>query len=209
LRDSIALKNVTEYVQAQNGTVVIEELPSWEAFFTKYVTTAQASVGVENTLVSRLIPTELFTNEAGKATLTNTMVQMIQGYNINPYIVVGTPFLFDGLNNATSVTPAWRHALWQVCVSFTEVLSPDEPMLFRRLAGTMAGSGTRVYLRSGTNFRLRTMLRSYYETWRLTREHTSCVVGYFFYLRMPLNFRQNEGDLYETDHEGVSTSSDC
>ncbi|KAJ7328364.1 FAD-binding domain-containing protein [Mycena albidolilacea] len=109
-----SLKNVTQYVEAQNGTVVIEELPSWEAFFTKYVTTAQASVGVENTLVSRLIPTELFTNEAAKATLTNTMVQMIREYNINPYIVVGTPFLFDGLENATSVTPAWRHALWQI-----------------------------------------------------------------------------------------------
>jgi hypothetical protein len=155
----------------------------------QYVTTAQASVGVENTLVSRLIPTELFTNEAGKATLTNTMVRMIQGYNINPYIVVGTSFLFDGLDNATSVTPAWRHALWQVCMSFTEVLSPDEPTLLRRLAGTMAGSGTPVYLRSGTNFRLRTMVRSYYETWRLTPELTSCVVGCFFHLRMPLNFK--------------------
>jgi hypothetical protein len=31
-----SLKNVTEYVQAQNGTVIIEELPSWKAFFTKY-----------------------------------------------------------------------------------------------------------------------------------------------------------------------------
>ncbi|KAJ7843417.1 hypothetical protein B0H14DRAFT_3689455 [Mycena olivaceomarginata] len=83
-----SLKNVTKYVQAQNGTVVIEELGS--------------------------ILHQLFTNEAGQATLTNTMVQMIQEYNINPYIVVGTPFLFDGLDNATSVTPAWRHALWQI-----------------------------------------------------------------------------------------------
>jgi hypothetical protein len=109
-----SLQPVTDYVEAQNGTVVIEELPSWQAFFTKYVASAQASVGVENTLLSRLIPTKLFTSELGKSTLTNTMVEMIQQYGVNPYIVVGTPFLFKGQENTTSVTPAWRNALWQV-----------------------------------------------------------------------------------------------
>ncbi|KAJ6591126.1 FAD-binding domain-containing protein [Mycena vulgaris] len=109
-----SVRNVTEYVRAQNGSVVIEELPSWEAFFTKYVTTAQAGVGVQNELISRLIPTELFTSESGKAILANTMLQMIQQYDVNPYIVVGTPFLFNGTANATSVTPAWRKALWQI-----------------------------------------------------------------------------------------------
>ncbi|KAJ6610477.1 FAD-binding domain-containing protein [Mycena sp. CBHHK59/15] len=109
-----SLKPVADYVHAQNGTVVIEELPSWQAFFVKYVMTAQASVGVENELVSRLIPTDLFTSASGRTTLTNTMVQMIQQYGVNPYIVVGTPFLFNGTANATSVTPAWRKALWQI-----------------------------------------------------------------------------------------------
>ncbi|KAJ7093986.1 FAD-binding domain-containing protein [Mycena belliarum] len=109
-----SLKHVAEYVRAQNGTVVIEELPSWQAFFTKYVTTAQASVGTENELVGRLIPTDLFTSEEGKTTLTNTMLQMIAQYGVNPYIVVGTPFLFNETVNATSVTPAWRRALWQI-----------------------------------------------------------------------------------------------
>ncbi|KAJ7265377.1 FAD-binding domain-containing protein [Mycena haematopus] len=109
-----SLKNVTAYVHAQNGTVVIEELPSWQGFFTKYVASAEASVGVENTLLSRLIPTDLFTSETGRTTLTNTMVQMVDQYGINPYIVVGTPFLFKGPANATSVTPAWRSALWQI-----------------------------------------------------------------------------------------------
>ncbi|KAF7335255.1 hypothetical protein MSAN_02336000 [Mycena sanguinolenta] len=42
------------------------------------------------------------------------MVQMVDQYGINPYIVVGSPFLFKGLVNATSVTPAWRNALWQI-----------------------------------------------------------------------------------------------
>jgi hypothetical protein len=42
------------------------------------------------------------------------MIKMIQQYGVNPYIVVGTPFLFKGPANATSVTPAWRNSLWQV-----------------------------------------------------------------------------------------------
>jgi len=109
-----SLKNVTEYVTAQNGSIVIEELPSWEAFFTKYVTTAQASVGVEFTLGTRLIPAELFTTESGKTTVTNTMIQMVDQYGVSPNIILGTPFLFNGPANATSVTPAWRKALWHV-----------------------------------------------------------------------------------------------
>ncbi|KAJ7838188.1 FAD-binding domain-containing protein [Mycena olivaceomarginata] len=102
-----SLKSVTAYVKAQNGTVVIEELPSWQAFFTKYVTVAQASVGPSHS-------DRDFTTEAGRTTLTNTMVQMIDQYGVNPYIVVGIPFLFKGPENATSVTPAWRKALWQI-----------------------------------------------------------------------------------------------
>ncbi|KAJ7291112.1 FAD-binding domain-containing protein [Mycena rebaudengoi] len=109
-----SLQPVTDYVKAQNGTVVIEELPSWQAFFTKYVTSAQAGVGAPNTLITRLIPTTLFSSEAGRTTLTNTMIKMIQQYGVNPYIVVGTPFLFKGPANATSVTPAWRNSLWQI-----------------------------------------------------------------------------------------------
>ena len=36
------MKPAADFVNARNGTVVIEELPSYLAFFNKYVTAAQA-----------------------------------------------------------------------------------------------------------------------------------------------------------------------
>jgi hypothetical protein len=128
-----SVKNAADFVRAQNGSVVVEELSSWQAFFAKYVLTAEARPGVANTLFSRIIPAALFTTESGKAALTSTMNQMIDQYGVNPYIQVssslitcvslcltsqlvqvGTPFLFKGSANTTSVTPAWRDGLWLV-----------------------------------------------------------------------------------------------
>lgn len=37
-----SVQQVANYALAQNGTVVVETLPSWNAFFTKYVSAAQA-----------------------------------------------------------------------------------------------------------------------------------------------------------------------
>jgi hypothetical protein len=37
-----SLKNISDYALSQNGTVVIETLPSWNMFFKKYVTGAEA-----------------------------------------------------------------------------------------------------------------------------------------------------------------------
>jgi hypothetical protein len=36
------MKPVADYVASQNGTVVVEELPSWLVFFQKYVLQAEA-----------------------------------------------------------------------------------------------------------------------------------------------------------------------
>jgi hypothetical protein len=37
-----SLKNISDYALSQNGSVTIETLPSWKAFFDKYVTAAEA-----------------------------------------------------------------------------------------------------------------------------------------------------------------------
>jgi hypothetical protein len=39
---------------------------------------------------------------------------MVDTYAVNPYIVQGTPFLFNYTENSTSATPAWRNSLWQI-----------------------------------------------------------------------------------------------
>lgn len=63
-------------------------------------------------LGSRLLNTSLFATEAGRASLSTAIANALPFST--PYIVVGTPFLFPYVEGTTSVTPAWRTALWQV-----------------------------------------------------------------------------------------------
>jgi hypothetical protein len=37
-----SLKNISDYALSQNGTVIIETLPSWKTFFDKYVINAES-----------------------------------------------------------------------------------------------------------------------------------------------------------------------
>lgn len=66
-------------------------------------------------LGTRLISTSLFETETGRETLTQTIKDVLPF--ASPYIVVGTPFLFNYTEGSTSVTPAWRNSLWHVCFS--------------------------------------------------------------------------------------------
>lgn len=70
---------------------------------------------METTLGSRLIPAEKFAADSVKAGLLDILTKIVQQFSINPYIVVGTPFLYNYTEGSTSVTPAWRNALWHVC----------------------------------------------------------------------------------------------
>ena len=69
-------------------------------------------MGTEITLGTRLISTSLFDNEVGRATLLETVTNVLSF--TTPYIVVGTPFLYNYTAGATSVTPAWYDSLWHV-----------------------------------------------------------------------------------------------
>ncbi|SJL04844.1 related to isoamyl alcohol oxidase [Armillaria ostoyae] len=115
----VSVQPIVDYALSQNGTATIEEIPSWLAFFTKYVLAAEAGVGVETTLGSRLIPAEKFTTDSSKAGLLDILTRMVEQFSINPYIVVGTPFLYNHTEGSTSVTPAWRKALWHMSSSRT------------------------------------------------------------------------------------------
>ncbi|EIW51643.1 FAD-binding domain-containing protein [Trametes versicolor FP-101664 SS1] len=109
-----SMKPAVDFVTARNGSVVVEELPSWLAFFNKYVTMAQAAVGPELELGTRLIPTSVFTSEAGRAALIALIKENLP--IASPYIVAGTPFNFKAETNATSVTPAWRNSVWHLSI---------------------------------------------------------------------------------------------
>ncbi|KAI0646623.1 FAD-binding domain-containing protein [Trametes meyenii] len=109
-----SMQSAADFVRARGGSVVIEELPSWLAFFSKYVTSAQAAVGPELALATRLIPAKFFSTASGRAQLSELITSTLPF--ASPYIVAGTPFLFDEEPGATSVTPAWRDAVWHLSV---------------------------------------------------------------------------------------------
>ncbi|SJL04835.1 related to isoamyl alcohol oxidase [Armillaria ostoyae] len=110
----VSVQPIVDYALSQNGTATIEGISSWLAFFTKYVLAAEVGVGVETTLGSRLIPAGKFATDSGRAGLLDILTRMVEQFSINPYIVVGTPFLYNHTEGSTSVTPAWRNALWHV-----------------------------------------------------------------------------------------------
>ncbi|TFK56500.1 isoamyl alcohol oxidase [Heliocybe sulcata] len=107
-----SLQEASDYVTAQGGTVVIETLPSWYAFFSKYVISAQSAVGQEYLLGSRLMPAKLFQTEDGKQQILDALNNMLPA--VNPYIVVGTPFLYNETAGATSINPVWYDSLWHL-----------------------------------------------------------------------------------------------
>jgi FAD/FMN-containing dehydrogenase len=107
-----SLKPVSDYALSQNGTVVIEELPSWNTFFEKYVIAAQSAVGAIRILGTRLIPAAKFESEEGLNEVYNMLVGMLPVSN--PNIILGTPFLYNYTQGSTSVTPAWRNSIWHL-----------------------------------------------------------------------------------------------
>ncbi|KAM5541133.1 hypothetical protein V8D89_005062 [Ganoderma adspersum] len=133
-----SMQPAIDFVAARNGTAIVEELPSWFAFFEKYVLIAEAAVGAEHAMGSRLIPGRIFTNASTRAELRALIADVLPFSS--PYIIAGTPWLYEpapGAAGVTAVTPAWRDAVWHLSVSvgfqFNETLA-------ERAAGYRAAS---------------------------------------------------------------------
>ncbi|KAJ6480986.1 FAD-binding domain-containing protein [Mycena sanguinolenta] len=109
--DSMA--QLSAFAKANNGTAVIETLPSWFVFFTRFIVEVERAVGSAVVLGSRLIPKALFESEAGRAQLVAHLLKQTAELAL-PYIPVTTPIAFNYTPGATSVTPAWRTALWHL-----------------------------------------------------------------------------------------------
>lgn len=131
------MKPITDYVLSQNGTVVIEELPSWFDFFEKYVLQGEAvslpclqpiavfkktqAIGNEQILGTRLVPSTLFESSEGRDQIYQALTTLLPSV---PHfgMLMTTPFLFNYTEGTTSATPAWRGALWHVRLTPTPVL---------------------------------------------------------------------------------------
>jgi nitrilase len=106
-----SMEPAAAFARANNGSVVIESVPSWYSFYTKYVKSNEAAVGGPRILAGRMIPNYLFDNPEGQAKLL-TFLSHIVFVGLSPYIPATAPWLFPYPANSTSATPAWRDALW-------------------------------------------------------------------------------------------------
>ncbi|KAJ6593009.1 FAD-binding domain-containing protein [Mycena capillaripes] len=116
LAEAVAsMAQLAAFAQANNGTALIETLPSWFAFFTRFIVQVEAAVGTSAVLGSRLIPKALFESVAGRTQLVTHLLKQTAKFGM-PYIPVTTPIAFNYTPGATSVTPAWRDAKWHLGV---------------------------------------------------------------------------------------------
>ncbi|KAI0765219.1 FAD-binding domain-containing protein [Fomes fomentarius] len=114
-----SMKPAADFVLVRNGSVVIEEHPSWLSFFNKYVPAAQAAVGPELELGTRLIPSKFFSTEEGRAQFGALINETLPF--ANPYIVPATPWKYKplpGAAGAVAYTPAWRDAIWHLSIKW-------------------------------------------------------------------------------------------
>ena len=98
-----------DFVNARNGSVVIEELPSYLAFFNKYVTAAQA-VRIASLHTDCIHSAACFRLSAPNSTSAPVSS-----------IVASTLWLYKSLNGfagETSVVPAWRDAIWHLLIKW-------------------------------------------------------------------------------------------
>ncbi|GJE86542.1 FAD-binding oxidoreductase [Phanerochaete sordida] len=113
---SKAMQGAVDLANAQGGTAVVDELPSFYEFFTKYVVATENPVGPEVLPSSRLLSNSLFATESGKASLLAAIAQVPSAL---PIVIVASnpnPALFAYEEGSTSFTPAWRDSAWHFLI---------------------------------------------------------------------------------------------
>ncbi|EPE25867.1 FAD-binding protein [Glarea lozoyensis ATCC 20868] len=108
-----SMEAASNFAKANNGSAVIEVVPSWLTFYTKYLVPNEAPVATPRFLASRLVPSSIFSSEEGRSDLLN-FLQNALAQGLPPYIPTDTPFLYPYIPQSTSATPAWRGAVWSL-----------------------------------------------------------------------------------------------
>lgn len=63
---------------------------------------------------SRLIPAANFANATSRAVLVDALLQTLAHATFDMSLIATTPFNFPDPDGLTSVTPAWRTAVWHI-----------------------------------------------------------------------------------------------
>ncbi|KAH9854595.1 FAD-binding domain-containing protein [Lenzites betulinus] len=97
-----------------NGTFILTLESSYLSFYNDFVVPQQLPNNVPSALSSRLIPASVFNSTAAmRAELSDAIVTATQRHTLTCLFPV-TPFYFGQGDGKTSVTPAWRDAIWHV-----------------------------------------------------------------------------------------------
>ncbi|KAG8741999.1 hypothetical protein FRC10_002116 [Ceratobasidium sp. 414] len=107
-----SLKPLTDFLKGAGGSAQWSQYASFLPLFST-IMTGPVPVGINGAGSSRLIPQTLFTPQNSGALLNATLQTLtLSGGRAGFYLT--TPFSYQATPNATSVTPAWRGAVWHV-----------------------------------------------------------------------------------------------
>ncbi|KAK7914130.1 hypothetical protein PG985_011833 [Apiospora marii] len=124
---SASMREASEFVLTRGGTSVVEVLPDFLAAWSKYVAPGAAKTAGNIRFISnRLIPRDLFADEAGIQKIMNYFRSLPRD-RYDPrtlYIPAATPFVATanttaGVSGASAVHPAWYTAIWALSTGFT------------------------------------------------------------------------------------------
>lgn len=98
-----SMEAISNFARANNGSVIIEMVPTWLEFYIRYLVPNEAPVATPRFLASRLVPSSVFLSSEGRTDLLNLLENALsQGFP--PYIPTDTPFLYSQDPSSVSST---------------------------------------------------------------------------------------------------------
>ncbi|KAJ7359197.1 FAD-binding domain-containing protein [Mycena albidolilacea] len=110
------MKPLFDYVTALAPTdpgvqILSTELPSYGAFFQNFIADSGAPVGENAALGTRLVPAANFNSSVSRGALVDALMQTLAHATFDLTLIATTPYNVPD-TGATSVTEAWRTAIW-------------------------------------------------------------------------------------------------
>lgn len=106
-----AMAPVAEYVRRQNGTVLIQQFPTFPDFYAQYIAGSSTNLATGALITIRVLPRRFHNKARGKAQLEGFLSRRaIRGQT--PYIFLTAPAQYNHTAGSTSMHPAWRDSYW-------------------------------------------------------------------------------------------------
>lgn len=110
-----SMKPLTDLMASFGNDALRNSLQTYSSFlplFGRILATSSAPAGLPITVGSRIIPAANFHTPESRSALLTATLNALAATSGSFEILVTAPYLYKGAVNQTSVTPAWRSALW-------------------------------------------------------------------------------------------------